>query len=198
MLRLFVLILMFVIQVHGFTECIAKADEKNAVKFDFDRCSGTAEIALKWNKNLALWMGSLPDTLELITFKLIINNQCTLNFRGEQGTKQPAQWTDENGTVTHCPSMLRCLLEINKDGKLIINGNQTVNCGNKKLSNTIGSQEKWTKIRVENLKWLNAFNVVVMDPKGDEIKDRVLLYNSLGSSVRPLGLLFVVFYIFLL
>ncbi|KAI6212294.1 hypothetical protein M3Y94_00003900 [Aphelenchoides besseyi] len=145
-----VVLLLFVVGVgaYGNNECI----EEVSVGYDpgilFENCTNDTEVATKWRKRHKFGFFVNPHTSEVHKLKLVVNDECKLDFEGKLGDGEYAKWTKGNEIVANCTSINDCGLEINKNGKLVSDyGGNDVGCNN--VRNELNNTWVWTKIRVE-------------------------------------------------
>ncbi|KAI6198459.1 hypothetical protein M3Y96_00521500 [Aphelenchoides besseyi] len=173
---LLILLVLFVgVDSYGNNECIRK-HTLSGPGFNFINCTDPAEVVMQWKKEHIVPL-----------FKLIVNDECELEFEGKEGDDSYAKWTNEDDDKTvSCSSAMECDLQINKDGKLMtyIRGvkDQEVDCEH--VRKELDESSVWSKFRVENLPVDYKFQVFVKteEPKEDEGKEFVPLSTTTSKS----------------
>ncbi|KAI6186138.1 hypothetical protein M3Y98_00100000 [Aphelenchoides besseyi] len=158
----FVVCLMFVVGVQalGNNDCIRKYVNNNLRGFRFSECSADAEITVKWKKALNLKTAIFPHKKEAFTFKIIINNNCSLVFKGKEGFAHD-KWINGD-KVVDCEYVGECDLQVNNDGKLVTAFGREVGCDS--VQNSIDNVWAWTKILVVNFP--TEIDFIVYDDNG--------------------------------
>ncbi|KAI6212314.1 hypothetical protein M3Y94_00006200 [Aphelenchoides besseyi] len=104
-------------------------------------------------------------TSEVLKFKLVVNDECKLDFEGKKGDGQYAKWTKGNEIVANCPSANNCDLYIDENGKLV-SYYGGVGCNN--VRNKLNDTWVWTKTRVEGLPMDYELHVYVKEGNEEE------------------------------
>ncbi|KAI6212319.1 hypothetical protein M3Y94_00006700 [Aphelenchoides besseyi] len=108
-----------------------------------------------------------PLTSEVRKWKLVVNDECKLDFEGKTGNGKYAKWTKGNEIVANCTSAYDCDLVINKNGTLVVEQqNGVVVCNN--VRNELNDPWVWTKIRVEGLPMDYELYLNVMEGNEEE------------------------------
>ncbi|KAI6212270.1 hypothetical protein M3Y94_00001100 [Aphelenchoides besseyi] len=159
----FVVFAIFVVGVQSFgnNDCIQKYAKKHLGGFRFSECSADAEITIKWKKALSLKTHIFAHNKQAFTFKIAVNDVCSLKFKGKLGFNHN-KWINGD-KVTDCKYIGECGLKVNNnDGKVVTALGQEVGCDN--VQNSVDNVWTWTKIRVADLP--TGIDFVVYDDNG--------------------------------
>ncbi|KAI6212469.1 hypothetical protein M3Y94_00028700 [Aphelenchoides besseyi] len=169
-----VIAVMLIVNAHAYgnNQCIKKQEEKEKRGFSFFNCSSPAELDIKWMNNQSLWLAASPAPNSVVTFKFVLNDQCTLNF---SANSDEIKWTSEDGNYVNCTSVYDCVLELRSNGLLTTYDNRPLDCGNKTLRNPIENNWVWSKVHIEDVEPTLGFAVLVFEPaegEGEEYKPK--------------------------
>ncbi|KAI6217735.1 hypothetical protein M3Y95_01205600 [Aphelenchoides besseyi] len=179
----FLLIFLEIVDSYGNNQCIQPYEyHKNNYRkrgFVFKNCNHSAEITIKWKTEHELSSDIWSTTIEERRFKLVVNDDCELDFEG-RGVKG-AKWTSKEDSVTfECTETTMCDLSFLGHNQLLIRGNLYA-CNEKVVNNKIDDQWLWTQIRVIDFAAEYTFRVYVWDyDEGEEYIPQIV--KSIGTT----------------
>ncbi|KAI6212324.1 hypothetical protein M3Y94_00007500 [Aphelenchoides besseyi] len=196
-----ILLLLFVgVDSYGNNKCIEK-HTLSGPGFNFKNCTESAEVVMQWKREHIVGMSIITQSKDVQKFKLIVNDDCELEFEGDDSY---AKWTDEDDKSVSCSSAMKCDLQINEDGKLTtyVRGVKDQKVGCEQVRNELDENSLWSKFRIENLPADYKFQVFVKTEKPEEgegkefVPPSTTTSNSIASEASvssvELGLLFYV------
>ncbi|KAI6198440.1 hypothetical protein M3Y96_00519500 [Aphelenchoides besseyi] len=191
------------VEAYGNDECIKKGTNIEP-GFLFKTCISTVEVAMKWKKTHNVRLLIITESKDVSKFKLILNDECKLDFEGKRGNNEYAKWTNANGTVTNCSTIKNCNLQI-KSGKLMTYTtisylDKDVGCGN--VRNKLEDQWVWSKFQIKKLPAEYELKIFVLNGRSEEdegteyipavsnTSDSDVFLNKLDGFVGLVALLF--------
>ncbi|KAI6220767.1 hypothetical protein M3Y95_01030900 [Aphelenchoides besseyi] len=141
------LLLVPLVHSYGNNKCIQRYLQGSQSGFNLTNCRD-AEIAVQWSVNrffnIHYKRKSIPD---IVKFKMILNDQCELNFVGRE--EEDRTWRLRNEQSQVFCTRLYCELFVMSTGELVSGMNdQPIGCVGNNLVNH-ADDKMWTKIRVQ-------------------------------------------------
>ncbi|KAI6217088.1 hypothetical protein M3Y95_01239900 [Aphelenchoides besseyi] len=172
-LFLFVFSIFFqIVSSYGNNDCIQK--DKTDFGFEFKDCTGPTEVTMKWRKEHYLNWFYLGSHFNPLKTKLVINEQCTLDYKMEGNV---FQWAEENGNENYSAAFFSSP-HLYGNGILIKYWDDGIVCENKSLVNSIDDEWVWTRFRMIDFPYRYRFFVYVKDGGGDEGTEQMPLTTS--------------------
>ncbi|KAI6171937.1 hypothetical protein M3Y98_00917600 [Aphelenchoides besseyi] len=189
-IRIVILVSLFVVLIalgHDNNTCIEPYSGKyNTHGFEFTTCIN-AQIEMSWRTNFMLGIFVESNKHEKLKLKLIINDFCKLDFKGENNTKSEWKLKVGNMVVNGSGPNWWGLMITTNGSLLTLKGEQDVGCSGQTLRNKLDEEWVRTKIRIEDAEIPPGvrITVVVSDPNHNDTSSTTTNFPSSNLTKLP-------------